>query len=377
MCPLVSSVVQPVPLNQFQAGLSWSVWHADVASCKSNKLSLVLLRLFLWLGSLLYALAMLLRNICFNIGLFKTKKVSVPVICIGNLTVGGTGKTPCVEWLCNYLRTLDLRIAILSRGYGGAGGANDEAMVLEDQLPEVPHLQSTNRYLIANSAIEELESELLVLDDGFQHRQLFRDLDIVLIDATNPWGFGYLLPRGTLRESSSGLKRAGAVIITRTNQVEENALSLIRNKIKKLAPEIVLCETIHLPAELIRWGKEPLELTAIKGRKVFAFCGIGNPTSFLKTLADLGAQVVSSRFFPDHHSYSRQDINGLIESADLVADADALLVTTHKDLVKIRAASLGSIPLFALRIEMQFLQGAENLKTLVQTKCFGSIQAGH
>src|SRR5205807_5814849 len=169
------------------------------------------------------------------------------VISVGNLTVGGTGKTPCVEYVARRLRTWDRRVAILSRGYGGDGGANDEALVLEDNLPDVPHLQGADRVALAKIAVEELESDALVLDDGFQHRRLARDLDLVLIDATQPWGFGYQLPRGLLRESPRGLKRAGAVLLTRCDQVDAAALARLGDQVARLAPQAPVIETSHRP----------------------------------------------------------------------------------------------------------------------------------
>lgn len=365
---MVCGIVNSVPLNDPRQNLDWSVWHGDVASGKSTSINSHLLRMVLWFASIPYGAGVWLRNLFFAIKLTKIRKVAVPVVCIGNLTAGGTGKTPCVEWLCKGLCSLGLRVAILSRGYGGAGGANDEAMVLEDRLPDVPHLQGPDRCLIAQSAIEELESEVLVLDDGFQHRQLARDLDIVLVDATNPWGHGYLLPRGTLREPRSGLKRAGAVVITRADQVTGDKLACLRNEITKLAPDLVLCEAIHQPAEMICWESDSMDLEELKGRKVLAFCGIGNPGSFIKTLEILGANVMASRVFPDHHAYTRNDIQGLIDWAAQIAGDDALLVTTHKDLVKIRTSSLGMNRLYALRVEMRFLSGAEQLQALVRSK---------
>src|SRR5207244_12530469 len=128
---------------------------------------------------------------------------------------GGTGKTPCAEFVARFFRQLDLRVALLSRGYGSQAGRNDEALVLEENLPDVPHLQGPDRAALAQVAVEELDSEILVLDDGFQHRRLHRDLDIVLIDATCPWGYGHLLPRGLLREPISSLKRAHVAMLTR------------------------------------------------------------------------------------------------------------------------------------------------------------------
>src|SRR5262249_26736647 len=157
------------------------------------------------------------------------------VVSVGNLTLGGTGKTPCVEYVCRFYRDLDLRVAVLSRGYGAANGRNDEALVLEENLPDVPHLQGADRVALARAAVEELESEVLVLDDGFQHRRLARDLDVVLVDATNPWGFGRLFPRGLLRESPRGLGRAGVVVLTRCDQVPDEERARLRQQVSRLA----------------------------------------------------------------------------------------------------------------------------------------------
>ena len=138
------------------------------------------------------------------------------------------------------LREHELRVAILSRGYGAEAGRNDEAMVLEENLPDVPHYQGADRVALAQTAVEELESEVLVLDDGFQHRRLARDLDIVLIDATDPWGSGYLFPRGVLREPRQGLRRAGMVVLTRCDQVEPTALDRLTDEVRQLAAALVI-----------------------------------------------------------------------------------------------------------------------------------------
>ena len=180
MCPLVCGIVNSVPINEPRQNLDWSVWHSDIASGKSSSINSHVLRIVLWLASLPYGASVWLRNIFFTTKIFRIKKVAVPVVCIGNLTAGGTGKTPCVEWLCRVLCSLELRVAILSRGYGGAGGANDEAMVLEDRLPDVPHLQGPDRYLIAQSAIEELESEVDKRDFGQWLHRLMEHFELAM-----------------------------------------------------------------------------------------------------------------------------------------------------------------------------------------------------
>ena len=175
-------------------------FHALISGRKRGPTA-ALLRGTLRLASMPYGWAAAVRNKLFDWGWKGSTRVEVPVVSVGNLTLGGTGKTPCVEYVCRFYRGLDLRVGILSRGYGVEHGPNDEALVLEENLPDVPHLQGPDRVALARTAIEELESEILVLDDGFQHRRLARDLDVVLVDATDPWGHGYLFPRGLLRES--------------------------------------------------------------------------------------------------------------------------------------------------------------------------------
>ena len=163
-----------------------------------------LLRLLLWMASLLYGLGVRLNNLAYSCGWKRSYRVEAVVVSVGNLTAGGTGKTPCVEYVADFYQKHDLRVAVLSRGYGSEGGGlNDEGLVLSENLPEVPPYQGADRVALARAAIEESESEVLVLDDGFQHRRLARDLDLVLIDATAPWGYGHLLPRGLLREPPS------------------------------------------------------------------------------------------------------------------------------------------------------------------------------
>jgi tetraacyldisaccharide 4'-kinase len=167
-----------------------------------------------------YGIGAGLRNLAYDRGWGKAHHAALPVVSVGNLTLGGTGKTPMVEWVCRWFRERAVRATIASRGYGGQAGLNDEGRVLEDNLPDVPHLQGRDRVELARIAVEELEAEVLVLDDGFQHRRLARDLDIVLLDALEPFGFGRLFPRGLLREPPSSLRRADVVVLTRSDLVD-------------------------------------------------------------------------------------------------------------------------------------------------------------
>jgi tetraacyldisaccharide 4'-kinase len=315
-------------------------------------------RLALRLASLPYGLAVRLRNFFYDRGWLKTEKAAVPVVSVGNLSVGGTGKTPCVEHVASFYRGLGLRVAILSRGYGAADGPNDEALVLEDNLPDVPHLQGADRVALARAAVEELESEVLVLDDGFQHRRLARDLDVVLLDATAPWGHAGLLPRGLLREPPSGLRRAGVVVLTRTDQAAGDDLARLRESVRRLAPAAPLAESVHAPAGLVDAERREEGLEVLRGRPVAAFCGLGNPDAFRRTLADQGVDVVAFRAYPDHHAYTRADVEALKGWAT-AQSAGTVVLTTQKDLVKLRLTRLGDRPLWALRVRLQVGAGRE------------------
>ena len=318
----------------------------------------------LWLASVPYGLGVRLRNRLYDRGWKQRHAAPVPVVSVGNLTLGGTGKTPCVEYVARYYRRLDRRVAILSRGYGGAGGPNDEALLLEENLPDVPHLQGADRVALARTAAEELESEVLVLDDGFQHRRLARDLDLVLVDATNPWGHGYLFPRGLLREPRGALRRADLVLLTRCDQVGAGECERLRHAVARLAPRVPVAESSHQPLNLVNC-EHTAALEELSGRPVAAFCGIGNPTSFRRTLEGLGARVTDFRKFPDHHPYSRADVEGLRDWARSLP-ADGLVVTTQKDLVKVRLTQLGGRPLWTLRIGLRVGAGQEVLDRKLQ-----------
>jgi tetraacyldisaccharide 4'-kinase len=321
-----------------------------------------LLRRALWLARLPYGLGVWWRNRRFDRGR-DVHRVGVPVLCVGNLTVGGTGKTPCVEYVAKLLRKHDLRVAILSRGYGAEAGRNDEAMVLEENLPDVPHYQGADRVALATTAIEESEAEVLVLDDGFQHRRLARDLDIVLVDATDPWGGGYLLPRGGLREPRCSLRRAGFVVLTRCDAVDAARVVQLEKEVHDIAPGLSVTRTVHAPMELVN-GRDHRPAESLRRQPVGAFCGIGNPQGFRQTLAGLGADVRAFREFPDHHPYRREDIDDLQKWAGELP-AGTAIVTTQKDWVKLRLAELAGHPLWALRIGLQFTQGQDDFDRAV------------
>ncbi len=281
--------------------------------------------------------------------------VEIPVISIGNITLGGTGKTPMVEWVCRWFRSRNIRVAILSRGYGQDQGINDEGRVLEENLPDVPHLQGADRVALARTAVEELDSQMLVLDDGFQHRRLRRDLDIVLLDALEPFGLGRMFPRGLLREPVKSLRRAAVVVLSRADAVDEARRREIRDEAERQCGPLPWVEAIHAPLDLINFQAQSESLPGLSGKKIAAFCGIGNPEGFRKTLARLNITPIGFREFPDHHPYSAKDVADLTRwSRDLGAD---LALTTQKDLVKLRVDAFAGVPLRALRIGLEIREG--------------------
>lgn len=337
---------------------AWSERFHDVVSGRARGIGPGVARMGLSALALPYGIGARLRNRAYDRGWRTVRRAGAPVVSVGNLTVGGTGKTPCVEYLARQFREWNVRVAILSRGYGAEHGPNDEALVLEENLPDVPHLQGRDRVALAAAAVEELESEVLILDDGFQHRRLARDLELVLVDATNPWGFGRLLPRGLLREPVSSLRRAHAVLITRCDQAPGKEVAAIMNRIRRELPKAPVLETCHRAVAWQRHGCPDAQVDFLRGRPLAAFCGLGNPAAFRQSLASLGCSIADFRSFPDHHAYTRSDVAGLSRWAKRQPE-DAVIATTQKDMVKLRTASLGERQLWALRIGLHVRPGDE------------------
>lgn len=292
----------------------------------------------------------------------RIQRADVPVISVGNLTTGGTGKTPHVVAFAKELRRAELRVALVSRGYGSdatKGSRNDEAMELEIRLPDVPHLQDPDRHAMACIAVDELESQVILMDDGFQHRKLHRDLDIVIVDATLPFGFGRLLPRGLLREPVASLRRADWVILSRVDQVSEAETQAIYHRLEKHVARDRIVETRMHACQAITASGKNITTETLKQKKVLAFCGIGNPENFLNTLRKLEVAPKDAMFFPDHHGYQRSDIASIGQRA---AENDIQqIVCTQKDLVKLGVDQINGIPLAAISIEVRFVSDPNEL----------------
>jgi tetraacyldisaccharide 4'-kinase len=312
-----------------------------------------------------YGLAVSARNAGYDRGLLPVRKVDVPVISVGNLTLGGTGKTPLVAWVVGRLLAAGRRPAIASRGYGAAAGdTSDEAAELGIVLPGVPHVAHRDRVRAATAALAA-GADVIVLDDGFQHRRLHRDLDIVAIDATDPFGSGHLFPRGLLREPTHGLRRAEVVVLTRSTAVDVTRRTAIRDAVvaARGGQPLVWAEAVHAAMALRTWSGRTSPLDELRGRRILAFAAIGNPAAFRQTLEATGAEVTSLVAFPDHHAYGIGDLERLAVRAS--AERVDLTVTTLKDLVKIRHDQVGATPLVALQIALEMLAGDDEVEAAI------------
>ena len=302
-----------------------------------------------------YRWAVARRNLRFDLG-EEACKVAAPVISVGNLTVGGTGKTPLVAWLVQWYHGRGVPVTVISRGYGSQGGQpNDEALELSARLPGIRHLQNCDRARAAREALATNPRQILILDDAFQHRRLARDLDIVLLDALAPFGYGRLLPRGLLREPVEALARADVVALSRSDAAGEHSRNSIRERVRKVAPQALWLELIHQPTRLIAGSGLEKPLDTLRAKPVAAFCGIGNPAGFRHTLEQAGASIAGWRELPDHFAYAPADLRSLEKWA--AEQASELIVCTRKDLVKIQRDTLGGKALWALEIELAITRG--------------------
>jgi tetraacyldisaccharide 4'-kinase len=316
-------------------------------------------------------------------GTFQSARLGRPVISVGNITTGGTGKSPLVEWVVKTLAAQDKKVCILTRGYGrdhperlvvvsdgervlaSPADAGDEPFLLATNLlGTAAVISSADRWAAGKKAIELFGVDCFVLDDGFQHLRLARDLNIVTIDATNPWGGGHLLPYGRLREPRKGLSRADCVVITRCDQME--SLDELRAELVSLIGQRPLFESRMQTKRVVPLKNPPETISPVQ--PVAAFCAVGNPQSFFNHLKRDGYDVVLQKDFWDHHVYSQKEIDSLIDGAK-AAGANSL-ITTAKDAVKLQSKSF-SMPCYVLEIEPR-IENAEALARLVLNATCGS-----
>lgn len=301
-----------------------------------------------------YSAIMRVRNFKFDRGV-GVRTLSRPVVSVGNITAGGTGKTPVVQWLCERLRAAGDRPAVLMRGYKARPGERgDEQAMLEGLLnrdglrPVVVHAEA-GRYAGGLAVLQDHpDVNVLVLDDGFQHRRLGRNFDLVLVDASEPLGFGRVFPRGLLREPPASLKRADAILITRADQVLD--IVRVEQLIRRYNSTAPIFRCSHAQVGLRSAAGSLHELDALAGKKFFAFAGIGNPQGLSKQLKALPGELSGSRWFGDHWRYAREDFKQLVDEARQ-SGADAI-VTTEKDWVKIALLMNEEMKMPIWRIEL-------------------------
>lgn len=326
------------------------------------------IRKALYLISKLYGFVVETRIFFYKKGVFKRVHLPVPVISVGNITTGGTGKTPVVEYISKYLRGKGKRVAILSRGYAAnikqnnppaEGVCNDEYLLLRENIPDVPNLLNKDRVKTGLEAIRHFKAEYIVLDDGFQHLRLTRDLDIIIIDALNPFGYEQIIPRGMLREPLKELRRASMIILTHVDQCSHDKVRFIIDRLDELAKDVPVIQTVHKPIYLESTENAlSLDICYLYGKRVFAFCAIGNPVSFRKSIEGLGSELLGFRIFPDHHIYTASELIELNREAQR-SKPDAIIIT-QKDKVKIKDA-LGrwDFPVWVLKMEICIVKDYE------------------
>jgi len=343
----------------------------------------------------LFRLGAAVRSAWYRSGWAAVARAGAPVISVGNVAIGGAGKTPATAVIALRLQARGRRVAILSRGYGairgdprlvsdgenvllGAAEAGDEPALLARRLPGVAVLCGPRRAELARRAVEELHADALLLDDGFQHRALARDLDVVLLDAANPFGNGRLLPAGPNREPPSALRRAGLVWLSRVDQADGPAGAATLERLRALAREATGREPVesrHAPDELLDGALgRSLGLEALRGHRVLLLSGLARPGSFRRTVEGLGAEVVAERRHPDHHRFTAAEVR---EALDAAARAGCTrVVTTEKDAVRLPAAEARDPRLAVVRISAEIVRGAEGLDAALDAALLAGGEQG-
>lgn len=333
-------------------------------------------RALLSLAAVFYGLAVRMRNFLYSRGLVKAHRAKSAVISVGNITAGGTGKTPLVVWLCRLMEQKNISCAILTRGYksnqGERGYADEPAIFIKD-CPKAQLIVNPDRTAGASEALERFGVKVLVMDDGFQHRRLARDIDIVTIDATEPFGYGRMLPAGLLREPVCSLSRADAVVMTRCDQVDETRLAEIEKEVRQANAMIVIARSAHCASDVRGLQERQIGLEEIRDKNAFAFCGIGNPAAFLNTLRSAGSKIAGAKIYDDHHQYSDEDIAEIYEEAR--AAGAEMILTTEKDWTKAEILIAGAEEaVFAyVAVELKFVSGEEKIRELIEGVLGGKI----
>ena len=341
--------------------------------------------------SYLYELGVSCKLTMYNSGIMRKEKLPCCVISIGNITVGGTGKNPTAQKMAGIVKAMGYRVVILNRGYRSHWGkeigvvsngekifmtayeAGDEAYLMAKTLPGIPVIIGKNRAVTGRYAVEKMNAEVIIMDDGYQHWQLERDLDVVLVDTLNMFGNGCVLPRGTLREPLENLNRGDIFLLTKTDQSSKLSRIQLRNTIAKYNAGAPVVESIHHPknfVEIADWYKgisnNYRDLEELRGKDVMVFSAIGNPSSFEQTLSSIGLNILEAVRYPDHHDYGMLEMQYINERASSLKAV--AMVATAKDAVKIPTEFIYSdreIPLYILNMDICITEGMDKFKEYI------------
>jgi tetraacyldisaccharide 4'-kinase len=350
---------------------------------------------FLKQCSLLYHAAVQTRLFLYEVGILPRFHLGCQIISVGNVTVGGTGKTPVVEIFARELHAAGRKVAILSRGYRkkekpllqrlflgyqfspprvvsdgnrlllDSAMSGDEPFMLARNLPGVVVLVDKDRVKSARYAIKHFGCDMLILDDGFQYQSMKHRHEVVLVDHTNPFGNGHLLPRGILRESAKNILRANFIFITKSDGASES----LRRQLRQFNPKAEITECRHRPCFFKNVETEArLDLTELVGRQAVVLSGIAAPAGFETSIRGMGARVLACQRFVDHHRYRRQEIIDVIDHA--VEIGAELILTTEKDAVRLPPLEHPKVPIYYLRMDIQIIKGYDNFKECVDRICF-------
>ena len=321
--------------------------------------------------ALIYRIVVALIKWGYNRGIFRRCRLSAHVISVGNITLGGTGKTPLVEMLARALTTKGKKVAILTRGYAGA----DEAKLYRNNLSGIDVITGRNRCKAGRKAIRKCGADTIILDDGFQHWMLGRDIDIITINANNPFGNGFLFPRGILREGLNALKRADVFFITKADlllslvlppESTNNKLDALKKRLQRINPRALIVESKHSLAHLTLFNSRHrgqdrngvAGVEELKDKRVALISGIADPEGFKTTVEKLGANVTLEFVFPDHYAYRREDILSVINRCR--REGIGIAITTQKDSVRLPQVFSDEIKILVLRVKMEIMKGEDD-----------------
>lgn len=347
-----------------------------VMSGEDRSVRASLLRGALAVAEPFYVAGISARNALYDAGIFASHRLSRPTISVGNLTTGGTGKTPVVRWLAEQLAARNLRPAVLIRGYRAeqTGGESDEARMLRDLLSDrATVIANPNRVAGAAAAMRQTPPpDVFLLDDAFQHRRVLRDFDLVLVNAAEPFGFGHVLPRGLLRERLNAMQRANAVVVTRADAVTATALQTVTAAVRHWNNYVPIYIADHVHAALATREGEKLPIETLREKRFFAFSGIASPASLKGQFASYGATFAGFRAFPDHHAYTADDLQSV--SGEAAAAGAEMIVTTEKDWVKVEPLpSAGLLPIVRTELQVRFRHTyAEDLMSRIMQRVTGA-----